>query len=261
VELASAPDHAQALQFLSERLKGGMPPSGLLTIVGNCRVDYQGRAASKLDQGDRMIMVKRDGALLIHGPEGIKPINWQPPGCRFEVEVRDGTLTLWARRPKPVEVVQVRFQDIHYCCLDRLEDAAPLQVSGSEFNLRDLVRERPELVEPGFKPWERERLTDQGPIDLYGEDAQGRRVVIELKRVPAGLAEATQLWRYVEAERKRRTIEVRGILMAPRISVRALDLLHEHKLEFIQRHWDDAASQKARAQTAPRQQGLQAFSK
>lgn len=261
MDLLASPQPEQALRFLADRLKGGMPPAGLLTIVGSCTVDYHGRAASKLDQGDRLVLVKRDGALLIHGPEGIKPINWQPPGCRFEVELREGLLTLWARRPKPVEVVQVRFRSVHYCCLDRIEDAAPLHVSGSEFDLRDLLRARPELVEPGFRPWERERLTDQGPMDLYGEDAQGRRVVVEVKRVPAGLAEATQLWRYVEAERKRRTIEVRGILIAPRVSVRALALLQEHQLEFVRRHWDDAASLKARSQTAPRQQGLHAFSK
>lgn len=69
-------------------------------------------------------------------------------------------------------------------------------------------------------------------MDLYGEDGQGRRVVIEVKRVRAGLAEATQLWRYVEKERQRRGASVRGLLIAPACSDRARLLLEEHGLEF-----------------------------
>lgn len=259
MDLVSSPSLAEASRFLSDRLAGGLPPSGLLAIVGQCRVDYHGRTASKLDQGDRLIVVKRDGTLLIHGPAGVKPINWQPPGAKFEVRLEGSQLLFWARRAKPVEVVEMRFGRVDLCCLGRLEDAAPLQLSGTEFDLRDLLREKPELLEPGFRPWARERLTDQGPMDLYGEDAQGRRVVVEIKRVPAGLAEATQLWRYVEAERRRRPMPVRGILVAPRISPRALQLLSEHGLEFVQRHWDDAASKEARRRVAPRQGNLTTF--
>jgi endonuclease len=113
-----------------------------------------------------------------------------------------------------------------------LEEGAPIDLRGTEFDLRDLLRARPELVETGFVPWARERLTERGPMDLYGEDASGRRVVVEVKRVRAGLAEATQLWRYVEKERAKRGVAVRGILVAPAISDRALQLLVEHDLEF-----------------------------
>lgn len=259
MELLSGPSLEAASRFLSERLVGGLPPSGLLTIVGQCRVDYHGRTASKLDQGDRLIVVKRDGTVLIHGPAGVKPINWQPPGAKFEVQVGADHLLLWARRAKPVEVVEMRFTRVDFCGMGRMEDAAPLQLSGTEFDLRDLLRSKPELLEPGFRPWGKERLTDQGPMDLYGEDSEGRRVVVEVKRVPAGLAEATQLWRYVEAERRRRSMPVRGILVAPRISPRALQLLSEHGLEFAMRHWDDSASKEARRRVAPRQGSLAAF--
>jgi endonuclease len=222
-------------------------------------VEYQGRSATKTDQGDRFLLVKPDGSVLVHGPRSVKPINWQPPGARFDVALEKGVLILFARRPKPVEVIELRFDQLSLCWLGTMDGGAGLQLSGSEFDLRDLLRNRPELIEPGFQPWARERITDQGPMDLYGEDAKGRRVVVEVKRVPAGLPESTQLWRYVEAERRRRGPDVRGILVAPRISPRALQMLEEHGLEFLERKWDDSAAQAARRKSGPKQGNLSAF--
>lgn len=258
MDILLRPGLSEAHAFLEERLRGGGPAAGLTLIVGRCRGSYAGRAASRLDQGDRVVMLKRDGSFLLHGPTGFKPINWQPPGARFEVALDGSELVLRAQRSRPSEIVEVRFSHVEAVGLAVLEDLAPLQVSGSEFDLRDLLRANPDLVEPGFRPWARERITDQGPMDLYGEDARGRRVVIEVKRVPAGLAEATQLWRYVEAERRRRPVAVRGILVAPRVSPRALQFLREHDLEFLRREWTDESSLEAR-RGASRQPSLHAF--
>lgn len=252
------PDLPQAHSFLEERLRGGASTAGLILLIGRCRGSYSGRAASRLDQGDRVVLIKRDGSFLLHGPTGFKPINWQPPGARFDVALDGAELVLSARRVRPPETVEVRFSRVEAVGLAVLQDLAPLEVSGTEFELRDLFRAHPDLIEPGFQPWARERLTDQGPIDLYGEDARGRRMVIELKRIPAGLAEATQLWRYVEAERKRRPIAVRGILVAPRISPRARQFLHEHDLEFLCRTWEEDSSREAR-RASSRQPSLRAF--
>lgn len=259
MDLLVEPDLGSAFGFLEERLRGGRAPPGMLGIAGRCRVAYHGRAAATTDSGDRLVLVKRDGSLLLHGPDSVKPVNWQAPGARFDAALEAHELVLWARRARPVEVVEIRFEAVSLCWLAVMGGGPGLQVSGSESELRDLLRERPELVEPGFRPWARERLTDQGPMDLYGEDAQGRRVVVEVKRVPAALAEATQLWRYVEAERRRRGPDVRGILVAPRVSPRARQMLAEHGLEFVARSWDDAASRAAQAQAGPRQPKLTAF--
>ena len=259
VDVLLEPTIASAYEFLAARLKGGQPPAGVLAIAGRCRVEYQGRSATKTDAGDRFVLVKPDGSVLLHGPRSVKPINWQPPGAKFDVALQNEQLLLFARRAKPVEIIEMRFEKLSLCWLGEMDAGAGLQMSGSEFDLRDLLRSRPELLEVGFKPWERERITDQGPMDLYGEDAQGRRVVIEVKRVAAGLAESTQLWRYVEAERRRRGLDVRGILVAPRISPRALQMLQEHGLEFLERRWDDSASRAAREKSGPKQGSLALF--
>jgi RecB family endonuclease NucS len=55
-----------------------------LLIVGNCWVDYHGRASSKLEPGERIVIFKKDSSVLVHRPVGYEPINWQPPGCIFQ---------------------------------------------------------------------------------------------------------------------------------------------------------------------------------
>ena len=46
-----------------------------LFVLGECRVEYQGRARSVLETGERMILVKSDGAVLVHRPTGGEPVN------------------------------------------------------------------------------------------------------------------------------------------------------------------------------------------
>lgn len=253
MDALTGPDLEAAERFLATHLPSLALSSRCLLVVGECRVDYQGRAVSQLALGDRIVLVKPDGSLLIHGPEGFKPLNWQPPGCAYAAR-RDGAeLVLEAVRRKPAEAVRVAFVRLDLVAAPRIAAAAPLNVQGTEFNIRDALRSRPEWVEPGFQPWAKERLTERGPMDLYGEDANGRRVVVEVKRTRAGIAEATQLWRYVEKERAKRGVPVRGILVAPACSDRALQLLGEHGLEFKPLRWEEilpTMSRPARSETS-----------
>lgn len=226
------PSLADAAAYLRAQLPDLPNQRRSLVAVGRCGVDYEGRAQSKLAPGDRVVLIKADGTLLIHNPSGLKPVNWQPPGCTFTARMDGSILFLEARRAKPAETVQIRFEALEILGVAELMEGAPLELVGTEFDIRDTLMAKPELVEAGFVPWAKERITERGPMDLYGEDAKGRRVIVEVKRVAAGLAEATQLWRYVEKERTKRGVEVRGILVAPAISPRAQGLLREHGLEW-----------------------------
>jgi RecB family endonuclease NucS len=80
-----------------------------LLVVGNCWVHYTGRAKSKLEPGERILIVKEDGSLLIHRSVGYEPVNWQPPGCIFHTQAKDGVLEIRAVRRKPPESVKVFF--------------------------------------------------------------------------------------------------------------------------------------------------------
>ena len=84
-----------------------------LIIVGKCSVHYLGRAKSKLEPGERILIVKEDGSLLVHRSVGYEPVNWQPPGCIFHVRAKEGMLEVHEVRQKPPESVKVLFDKFY----------------------------------------------------------------------------------------------------------------------------------------------------
>ena len=39
---------------------------GMVTLVGECEVEYDGRASSHLPSGERLVILKPDGTMLVH---------------------------------------------------------------------------------------------------------------------------------------------------------------------------------------------------
>ncbi len=231
------PEPEAALAFLQAELAGLMERRGhLVQAVGLCTVRYQGRARSDLSAGERLVLLKPDGTLLVHGAEKAKPINWQPPGASFTASLADGLVGLTAIRTRPEEIVQVTFSRVDLLVSLPLHDNVDLDLLGTEDDLQAALCRHPDLVEPGFVPARRERNTKRGYLDLDGRDAKGRRVVVEVKRTTAGVGEAQQLWRYVERMRGQDP-DLRGVLVAPRVAERARALLADHGLEWREVEW------------------------
>jgi len=55
----------------------------ILILLARCKVFYEGRAKSQLEEGDRLIIIKPDGTFLIHKDKKREPVNWQPPGSKI----------------------------------------------------------------------------------------------------------------------------------------------------------------------------------
>jgi hypothetical protein len=75
-------------------------------------------------------------------------------------------------------------------------------------------------------------------MDIFGRDAEGRPVVVELKRRRVGPDAVGQLSRYVEAVRREEGLDeeddaVRGVLVAPSVTPRAEELLARDGFEFV----------------------------
>ena len=207
----------------------------LVTLFGRCTVEYDGRASSSLGPGDRHVTLKPDGAALVHTDEGQQPVNWQPPGCDHSVAVEDDALSVHSERTTPTETLDIAFETLAHVAAFYVRDPAKLAVTGTESDLKERILDDPTLLEPGFTPLATERETPAGAVDIYGEDATARTVVVELKRRRVGPDAVGQLDRYVDALTRdlHADTEIRGILVAPSVTDRARQLLAKKGLEFV----------------------------
>ena len=208
------PFATEAERLITRAFSGRMA----LVVVGNCRVDYRGRASSRLEAGERIVIVKDDGSVLVHRPSGYEPVNWQPPGCELSTRVADNVLEIRAVRRQPKEAVHIYFDYIYLAAALSLADKGEFSLYASEEDMQQAILVQPRLIEEGFTPISYEKHVKPGFVDVYGSDGKGRFVVVEIKRKTAGKEAALQLAKYVEAIRGTVNREVRGILAAPNIA-------------------------------------------
>lgn len=229
MNILRTPTHQKARKFL----KNALGENKTILIVGNCAVDYQGRAGSILPEGERVIIIKPDGTLLVHQKEKREPVNWNPPGCEAKPQIEDEKLKIISKRSSPKEVLLVEFQDVKFTAAFELEDEEELQLVGTEEDLVRSVVQNPELIEEGFKVKEKNKKIKTGEVDLYGEDSEDNGVIIEFKRGKATSSAVWQLGRYVNELEKKLEKEIRGIVAAPNITSGAKRILDEQNLEFL----------------------------
>jgi RecB family endonuclease NucS len=178
-------------------------------------VHYVGRASSKLESGERLLIIKSDGSLLVHRPVGYEPVNWQPSGSVFHVQVKGEELEVHAVRQKPRENVRVVFSQVLMVSALALTDAGEFLLYASEEDMHRAILLKPSLLEEGFKPISWEKHVEPGFVDIYGEDKNGRLVIVEVKRKTASKEAALQLAKYIEPIKGKVNREIRAILAAP----------------------------------------------
>lgn len=221
------------LRSAEKLISKGFRNSETLILVGSCIVNYKGRAGSVLPEGERILIIKPDGTLLVHQREKREPVNWNPPGCEARTELGSEGLQIISRRYKPRESILVIFNELKLAASFELIDNEEIQLVGSESDLVDMVIADPNLIEKGFKPLEREKKTRYGVIDIYGVDSNGNGVVVELKRSKINPSAIYQLGRYIEELEKKLDKNIRGIVAAPRITSSALEMIRKKGLEYV----------------------------
>ncbi len=218
----------------AEILEKAFRARNLVIIIGKCRVDYEGRASSTLEWGERIAMIKQDGSVLVHRPTGYEPVNWQPPKCMVRLRLDDGALTVTASRTQPKETVSIEFKEISLAAIGKLEDSGEFALHVTEGQMKQALLIAPDLVEMGLKPLQQEKnLGEAGFTDIFAEDRGGKLVVVEIKRVPASKDAVIQLQRYLDTLRKRVNRPIRGIVVAPELKKSAQSSLDTLKLEFV----------------------------
>ncbi len=228
-------------------IEAGLNAGKFIMVIGNCSVKYEGRAASKLSEGDRALIIKSDGTFLVHQSKGMAAINYQGPGAAVLTALSDdkSTLTVSAVRktknslPGNVrEQIVVNFKSVQFVNAFELSDDKKLKVFGTEDELSSLLMQDLHLIESGLVPVQQESPLPKGYIDILARDAKGNLVVIEVKRRQAELAAVSQLKRYVEEVAKRKNTTVRGVLCAPSMSDNAYKMLENYGLEFYKLNYE-----------------------
>ena len=221
------PDTQRVLAIINE----GLSKRAVITIMASCRVYYDGRAVSRLELGDRIIMIKSDGSFIIHQDRNLEPVNWQPPKTKVAADIHQGMVKIKGVRRNPHETLEVEILNTHLASYFIGEDSESLELAGYEADMGDLIFKDPEVIEKGFRPTSREYHTPQGFIDILGKDHQGNITILELKSRKAGTNAVKQLRRYVDCFSDHKE-KVRGVLVAPSITDDARELLEEQNMEF-----------------------------
>jgi RecB family endonuclease NucS len=196
-------------------------------------IDYRGRAKSLLDWGERVIMIKQDGTVLVHQPVLREPVNWQPSGSKTEFSVINEHLILRSHHTRPPEKMKIIFRSIQFISASSLHDKAEIVISGMEVDVVNEIISNPSIIEEGLRISKREKHVKSGIIDLFCYDKNHVPVVIEVKRSLANISAVHQMRMYVSDLKKDvHAAKVRGILCAPRIPDMVKKLLKEYNLEW-----------------------------
>ena len=199
-------------------------------LVARCSIGYSGRLTTRLASGERVLIFKDDGSVCIHGPKGFKPINYMSGPTALSEE--DGLITV--RRPETGETLLIEVEEVIADASHALEDSAVLEREGRELELHALLERSPHLIEEGLEILERERATDVGPVDFLAKDADGRIVLVEVKRVKAVAAAVEQVVRYREhIEKDAAYAGARALVVAPDFAPQARNLAERRDVECV----------------------------
>ena len=199
-------------------------------LVTRCSIRYEGRLVTTLDSGDRVVLFKDDGSVVVHAVCGAKPINYMPGPTVVSEDGRTVTIT----RAATGESLVIDVEDVHADTSWELEDSARLVREGREKDIQATIFATPDAIELGMVGLQRELFTEVGPVDLFCRDTAGRTCVIEVKRVRAVAAAVEQLNRYMdEVQKNPAHTPARGILVAPELAPQARVLMDKWGYDFI----------------------------
>lgn len=173
-------------------------------IQATCTVDYKGRGETHLEQGERVILIKDDGSVLIHGNTGLKPLNYM--GARPKVHITENNTP---NTPHTIQATS-KHETILITLIKTTTDTTikmtnntnnTLQRHGTEKQLQEHLANPTNFKKlfPNYEFATREFQTGNGPVDLLGiNNTTNSCALIEIKR-KARPKDTYQVIRYKEA--------------------------------------------------------------
>ncbi|MCS7112100.1 MAG: endonuclease NucS [Ignisphaera sp.] len=215
---------------MAEKLNN-VKKDGTVIIVGKIVVEYVGRALSYATEGNRIVLLKPDGSLLVHESSGVEPLNWQPPKSIALFSCIENKLRIRSYRSNPHEEVVIDIIKIDFIKVCDIV-ATRLIVIGRESDIVNIIALNPSTVLNASMIVGTDVSTPYGKVDILLKDEKGNLIVVEVKNEKAGIAAVLQLKRYLEYYASR-GISVRGVIVAPSITDEAMAMTIKEGFIYI----------------------------
>ncbi|WP_022872806.1 endonuclease NucS [Nesterenkonia alba] len=221
-------------------------------VIATCSVTYTGRLTAHLAEATRLLMVKADGAVLIHSDGGsYKPLNWMSPPATMRVLEPDaeqsaaGITEVWrVTAEKADDTLTVLISEIHHDSTHELGYDPGLVKDGVEADLQRLLAEQIDRLGAGHTLIRREHPTPIGPVDILASGPEGT-VAVELKR-RGDIDGVEQLTRYLELLNRDPLIApVTGVLAAQQIKPQARTLAEDRGIRCVVLDYEDMKGEDA----------------
>lgn len=216
-------------------------------VIATCSVDYDGRLTAHLPLATRLLLVKADGAVLVHSDGGsYKPLNWMSPPCAMaevtpdETEAAEGVTTVWVvQHAKSEDRLRVKIHEVHHDSAHELGVDPGLVKDGVEAHLQKLLAEHITTLGEGWTLTRREYMTPIGPVDILCKDGRGGTVAIEIKR-RGDIDGVEQLTRYLELmNRDPHLAPVTGVFAGQVIKPQARTLAEDRGIRCVVLDYDE----------------------
>lgn len=216
----------------ANELINGIAREDIITLHVSCTITYKGRAESEIEPGERTVLIKPDGTVLVHGDEKYQPINWQSPGATVKADLNNkDQLVITAEDDEYLEITCLKIYNITFF---NNTDTAELQLKGTEEEMHHRILNNPDIIEHGLHSVEHEKEFTFGRVDVFGYDSEETPVIIEVKRRSATRDHVYQLYTYIKEYKENYTTDVRGILVAPSCTDYIYDVITQYDLEFAE---------------------------
>lgn len=215
-------------------------------VIATCSVTYSGRLNAHLAQATRLLMVKADGAVLVHSDGGsYKPLNWMSPPATLRVSAPDaeeaeaGITEIWTvKADKSDDTLRISLSEIHHDSNHDLGTDPGLVKDGVESDLQRLLSEQIDRLGEGHRLIRREYPTPIGPVDILAKGPDGT-VAVELKR-RGDIDGVEQLTRYLDLlNRDPLLAPVEGVFAAQQIKPQARTLAEDRGIRCVVLDYDE----------------------
>ncbi|MBU6202391.1 MAG: DUF91 domain-containing protein, partial [Acidobacteria bacterium] len=150
----------------------------------------------------------------------------------------------WEVRNPKGEVLAIELHEVFSDSQHHLGEDPGLTKDGVEAHLQELLAAEPTVLEPGLVLVRREHPTAVGPVDLLCRDADGRTVVIEVKR-RGEIDGVEQLTRYLDFLRADSSLgALRGMFVAQTVAPQARTLLQSRGMDWREVDYDELRGRK-----------------